>query len=285
VLADPGGCSLEQVTRAGADEGRFQFHGPDPAGRRLLVGWYRGEETGAFVLDLVSGRQDTLAGFGNAGVFSPDGGRVLVANRLPDGNRELVELDLSTRATRIVAPARAAEFLATYGPDRSSILFNSYRTGRSDLYLIRPGQAEPVRLTRDERYDAHADWSPDGRSILFHREIARGDYDIYLLDLESGREQPLITGPGEQAYPAWSPDGRRIAFASDRDNEAGKVDLYLADPTGRLITRLTRHPGYNTYPAWSADGRWLYFNSERAGKRDVFRLDVEGCLEAIRPSP
>jgi Tol biopolymer transport system component len=272
LLADPGGCVLEQITDAGSDDGHFQFHGPSPDGGKMVVGWYRGTEAGAYLVDLRSGGRRPLPGINNAGVFSPDGRRVLIANRQPDGNRELVELDLASGRSRVVAPDPAADFLATYAPTGGTILFNSYRSGRSDIYALDRDTDQPERLTTFEGYDAHADWSPDRHAIVFHREVTKNDYDVYVLDLVSRRERPLVVGPGEQAYPAWSPDGRWIVFVSDAESEPGKGDLYLTDPTGTHSVRLTLHPGYNTYPAWSSDSRSIYFNSEREGKRNVFRL-------------
>lgn len=275
LLTDPGGCQLEQVTDAGPDNGHFQFGGPDRMHRFLVVGTYRGDSAGAYILDLVTGTRRPLPGINNAGRFSRDGQRVLVATRDTGRSPDLVELDVASLSRRVIAPHQAGDWLGSYSPDGRSILFNSYRSGRSDLYLLPDSATEPRRLTSFDGYDAHGSWAPDQRRIAFHREVSRADYDIFVIDLRSGLERTLVEGNGEQAYPAWSPDGRTIAFASDAGNSPGQLDIVLTDTTGRASHRLTRHPGYNTYPAWSADGRWIYFNSERNGKRNVFRIRLD----------
>jgi len=282
ILPDPGGCRLERMTNAPAGEGHFQFHGLSHDGARLLVGWFRGAETGAYLLDLATrGRRD-LPGLDNGGVFSPDDARVLVAVRQADRSTELVELELSTGASRTIAPHPAADWLATYSPDGAWIAFNSYRSGRSDLYLVARDGGEPIRLTDGEQYEAQAEFAPDGRSLLFHREVAKGDYDVYRLDLETRRSAPFLAGPGEQSYAAWSPDGRWVAFASDAGEASGKTDIYLADAHGAPAARLTRASGYNAYPTWSPDGRHLYFNSERGGRRDVYRIEFAAPAACVR---
>src|SRR5690348_2610339 len=113
VVDDPGGCRLERITDAVAEDGHFQYHGPSPDGNRLVVGWYRGQETGSYLLDLVTRERRDLEGFNNGGVFSRDGRRILVANVQPDRNRELVELELASGSTRIIASHPGPEFLGS----------------------------------------------------------------------------------------------------------------------------------------------------------------------------
>jgi TolB protein len=279
--AEPTGCRLERVTDVGADDGHVQFHGPS-AHDKLVVNRFRGGESGTYLLDLRTGERRDLPGLNGAGTLSEDGKTILIANIQPDSTTEMVEYDLATGTMRTIAPHPRHEWLGTYWRNGEWILFNSYRTGRSDIYIVPRTGGEPTRLTSFDDYDAHADASPDGRSILFHRSVAEGNYDIYMVDPETRAESPVIAAPGEQAYPAWSPDGRWFAFASDSGNAAGKTDIYITDVARTRLVRITATPTYNAYPAWSPDGRFLYFNAEREGKRNVYRTGLRADMSCSR---
>jgi TolB protein len=241
------------------------------------VGTYAGKTEGAYLLNLESGARRELPGINNGGVFSKDASRILVAVHRGRGY-DIVEHTIATGAQTNIAPNPAPDFLATYSPDGRSILFNSYRTGKSDIYLVPQGGGEPIRLTDFEGYDAHADFSADMKRIVFHRNVGspgHDDYDIYQIDFTTRAVAPLITGPGEQAYPAFSPDGNWIAYSATSDE--GKNDIFVAASDGSKARRLTRTPGYNAYPSWSGDGAFVYFNDERGGKRNVYRLAFDGA--------
>jgi TolB protein len=276
AIADAGGCRLERITNAGPGESHFQFEGSSPDGRQLFVAWSKGEAASSYLLDLANGERRELAALNNAGVFSRDGERILVANSLPDKTTDIVEYDLASGLMKTIGSHPKHEFLATWSPDERLVLFNSYRSGASDIYVMRRDGAAPERLTDFEGYEAHAVFTPDMKAVLFHREVSKGDYDIYRIDFATRVVEPFVSGPGEQAYPSWSPDGRRVAFASDGGSGTGKTDIYVADDSGRTLARITREPGYNTYPSWSKDGRYLYFNSERKGAFNVYRVTIDG---------
>lgn len=277
TLPDAGGCRVERIA---FEPGvlQFQFNGVSPDGRTLAVGWERDGRYGAYLLDLGSGkRTDLPSAFDNAVSFSPDGRRLVSAVRTPDRRTEILELDRASGATRVIASHESADFLPSYSRDMSRLVFNSYRTGRSDLYVADLDTGALTQLTTFDGYDAHAQLSPDETRIAFHRNVGQDNYEVVVLTLASGREQVLAPAPGGDAYPAWSPDGRHLVFSSDRGNPPGQNDLYLMTAEGRIVRRLT-HGSNDTYPSWAPNGRDIYFVSTREG-RGVYRLRLTRSLE------
>src|SRR5947208_13875532 len=58
------------------------------------------------------------------------------------------------------------------------------------------------------------------------------------------------------------------------------VYLYAVGATGQPAARRVETPA--SAPAWSPDGGWLAFASSRSGKRDVWRVALDGSGGAER---
>jgi dipeptidyl aminopeptidase/acylaminoacyl peptidase len=77
--------------------------------------------------------------------------------------------------------------------------------------------------------------------------------------------------------PAISPDGRSVAYTlreTNWDENAYETEIWLADASG--TRQLTHAKKSSQQPAWSRDGRWLAFISDREGKRQIYRISVQG---------
>lgn len=141
-------------------------------------------------------------------------------------------------------------------PDGSRLAFAAL----GDIW-IQPAGGEPARLTDDEFVDTDPTWSPDGRRIAFSSDRA-GSLDIWVRDLESGREQRLTTSSDADVAPAWSPDGQSIAYVANQGYEQG--ELHLVSAAGGAQRRL-RERGFGIgYPSWTPDGRTVVVSALRA---------------------
>lgn len=77
----------------------------------------------------------------------------------------------------------------------------------------------------------------------------------------------------------WSPDGKWIAYVDlrwDADTKKRNGDIWLVDASTKKSRRLTFDPGFDSHPVFSPDSTQLYFQSGRAGKGQVWRVDLDG---------
>jgi Tol biopolymer transport system component len=275
--ADASGCRVEEVARVPGED-HFSFRGVSRDDRRIIIGYsVPGTQTrGSYILDMATGQRSALGPLNNGGSFSPDQRHVVAAVYVTPRNTDIVEYDLQTGRADTLAADPAADFLPSYSPDGNSIVFNSYRTGGSDVYLYDRRLNALRRLTSFDGYDAHAQFSPDAAQVVFHRQTAGANYDLVLLDLATGAERMLGAAPGEEAYPAFSPDGRYIVYSDDRARP-GTTSLYVLQMSDRSSTRLLADTAAATYASWSANGRHIYFVSRRAGTSGVYRVRMDGA--------
>ncbi|NNE59117.1 MAG: hypothetical protein HKN36_13500 [Hellea sp.] len=279
---DPGGCLVEHIA-VDPDRQQYHFDGLSPDGGTLAIGWRQNEdETGLYLLDLKTGARQDIPNLDNGAVFSPDGKKLLNIMPTENGRTDIAEYDLTTGETVFIAPHDSWEWLASYASDGETIVFNSYRTGASDIYTYRKSDGALKRWTDFDGYDAHAQFSPDDSKILFNRQESGEDYNVYLIKTETGEISQLTDDVTEEGYPSWSPDGTTIVFASDRAQPSGEPDIYLMNVNGEDIRRITDHPAKDEYPFFSPDGKYIYFNSYRSEPKGIYRIELESNLDCVK---
>jgi Tol biopolymer transport system component len=100
-----------------------------------------------------------------------------------------------------------------------------------------------------------------------------GDYDIWMLDLDTGQLRQLTSGTHWNDKPRWSPDGKSVIFVS---NAAGTPNIYKLDVASLEITPLIENGKWNDFPSYSPDGRQILYISNEAGDNDVWIADANG---------
>jgi Tol biopolymer transport system component len=146
---------------------------------------------------------------------------------------------------------------------KSRIAFGLERGGASSIYTVRPDGSGLRRLTapptrQELGGDSGPVWSPNGRRIVFERNLTYWGADRFRLaavPAAGGLAHQLTKGPFD-AMPSYSPDGRRIAFAR---LTGATVALYTIDRRGRHASRLLAD-GLDITPAWSPDGKTIAFS-------------------------
>ena len=96
---------------------------------------------------------------------------------------------------------------------------------------------------------------------------------VYLLNIETGRQETVGRFTGMVMSPRFSPDGTKVAFSVER---AGNVDVYSMDLRTRESRRLTADPSIDISPSFSPNGSQVVFNSDRAGTPQLYVMNADG---------
>jgi len=147
-----------------------------------------------------------------------------------------------------------------------------------------PHSFMPQRITDALGYDAEGSWSPDGRFILYTHVNEEGDGDLYIHDMATDTDTPIVVAKGYDGGPFFSPDGSRICYRSDRRGD-DLLQVYVADLvrdergviTGiKNETALTDDGAVNWAPFFHPDGTTLVYATSRIGHHnyEVFGLDA-----------
>ncbi len=122
------------------------------------------------------------------------------------------------------------------------------------------------------RQVGRADWSPDGKTIVFASNIS-GRNNLWLVPSEGGWPMQLTVSDQRQTAPAWSPDGKWIAYQSDYDGDE-QWDIFIVSPkTGQVVNLTNTREIAEEDPAWSPDGRYLAY-TVKPKTSSVYEIDV-----------
>jgi Tol biopolymer transport system component len=142
-------------------------------------------------------------------------------------------------------------------------------------------------------FDDNPSWSPDGKSILYRRQLHdRPGHGLWIVSAEGASKSqvgPQAPNAIVDSYdePEWSPDGRWIVFTSGpADAPQGPsgnpgTAIWLMTIDGAEIKRLTHGPDSDSSPTFSPDGSRIAFLRGRTaedgtGERALLSMDLDG---------
>jgi TolB protein len=192
----------------------------------------------------------TYKGLNTTPAWSPDGGKLAFCSSM-GGDPEIYVSNTSGYNLQRLTFSPGVDISPVWNPKTGNeMAFVSDRSGSPQIYIMSADGTNLRRMTTAAQGgDASApSWSPNGLFIAFHWRVSEtGTYDVYVMEIASGRIIQLTHDAGRNEHPTWSPDGRHLAFESTR---SGSRQVWSMLANGLEPKQLTKS-GENWNANWS----------------------------------
>jgi len=187
-------------------------------------------------------------------------------------DRDIIQNEIKSLASAMRQMSLDLKFNSKDLNGKQKIVFQSERTGDSDIFTMDADGSNQVNITNMPGTQRNAVPSPDGSHVSYDSFI--GNWDV-IVDLEDGGNPINISNhPTEDIWKMWSPDGERLVFRTFRD---GNYELYVVGKDGSNLVNISNNAGIDTVPAmWSPDGSRIVFVSARDGNQELYVVDSDG---------
>ena len=96
---------------------------------------------------------------------------------------------------------------------------------------------------------------------------------VYILDLETGKQELVGHFPGMTFAPRFSPDSTKLLLSYANN---GRTNIYEMDLDRKTRKKLTNSSAIDTSPCYSPDGSQIVFSSDRAGNQQLYVMNADG---------
>ena len=214
---------------------------------------------------ITTGRYD-----GVAGVAWAKGGRIVYGSR--DWDIWIMEEDGSNQ--RLLTTDEHSNRNPAVSPDGRTILFQSWRTGNSNIWRVGADGGGARRITGDI-WDVEPCCSPDGKWV-YYASLVSGRTEICRVAPEGG--EPVRWQGKLSEKPAISPDGKRIAGLFFDASTWPPVPSVGSLDGSESERRFAWPPGdsQRSRIRWTPDGQALTYNLDRGGVSNIWIQPLAG---------
>ncbi len=178
--------------------------------------------------------------------LSPDGKRLVYLTNVT-GTSQVWMIDLSGGTPKQVTNYDDNIGFVKFSPNGNGIVFGKAKGGdeNTQFFWMKPDGTGIKELTANPkvRYN-FGDWSNDGTRIYYtSNKRDKNFFDVYSMDVASGKEEMIFQQDGNNDFAAASKDASRIIISRSGTELGLDNSLYLIDAKTKQATLLTPHEG------------------------------------------
>jgi Tol biopolymer transport system component len=150
----------------------------------------------------------------------------------------------------------AFAFAPDFSPDAQSVIFSqSDGPGSGSKLVLEAIDGSASAVIDSSEHALVTLWVPRSRMVLVDERTEAGAAtgSVYLLDIESGRETPLLQYEGSLSTVQFDPDGAHALLGTE---QMGSTSWHLVDLASGAIEELPQIEGSRVSPGLYADSRW-----------------------------
>lgn len=225
-----------------------------PGGRQLSVLSDTSGTTQLYVIDNDGQNLQQLTDFEDNvefARFSPTENKILFGKSSGgDENAQLYLMDVDTKEYRQLTDRPKYRYgYGGWSRDGKHVAYSSNeRNGVDfDIYTMDVSSGKIKSVFKDGGWCYGMGFSPSGRYLAVGQAIALGQVNLYLVDLQSGTHDLLVSSDNEtdNGYPCWLPDESGFYFATNKDRDFVGVAHY---------DMLTKKIEYMVEEEWDVNG-------------------------------
>ena len=180
------------------------------------------------------------------------------------------------------------DVLPSFSPDKSKIVFSTYRQGDrlSRIYYVWTDEQNrrAWEWGAGGLFGEDPDWMADGQ-IAYHTGGETAQLWLMNGDATNQRAFFSVAAPDSVGAISAAPDSSAVAYMR---SSGGNWDIYTVNTDGSNPRRLTDDGANDGLPAWSPDGQSIAFVSDRSGQWALWVMDADGGNQrvlALLPGP
>ncbi|MBK8269468.1 MAG: PD40 domain-containing protein [Planctomycetes bacterium] len=163
--------------------------------------------------------------------YSPDGKQIVFSSDR-DGDPDLYIMSADGTDVRQLTNKPGYDGGPFFSPDGKKVIFRADRKQDDHLQIFvinTDGTGEKQLTSHSDVVNWAPYWLPDGRSIVFATSVhGHYNYEVYYLDIRTGRFHRITYSPGFDGLPVISHDGKWMMWTSQRTTD-GQSQVFLAD--------------------------------------------------------